>query len=136
MKSLFQSALSSWVSFWLAWLPGSSGLRRNSWMDLSPRQVELLSHLPLLVINQIEEDAAAREAALAGARAFYTVDTSTGQQQWLNRLCTVSTQTGCTVYQEIIVPNLWNKLVEGKTVTTVEVSCPGKDPGAGCQHSE
>ena len=73
-----------------------------------------------------QEDTAAREAALAGARAFYTVDTSTGQQQWLNRLCTVSTQTGCTVYQEIIVPNLWNKLVEGKTVTTVNVTAQEK----------
>jgi hypothetical protein len=72
------------------------------------------------------EDAAPREAALAGARAFYTVDYAAGQQQWLNRLCSVSTQTGCTVYQNVIVPNLWSKLEEGKTVTTVEVTAQEK----------
>jgi hypothetical protein len=72
------------------------------------------------------EDAAAKEAALAGARAFYTVDYSTGQQQWLNRLCSVSTQTGCTVYQNVIVPNLWRKLEEGKTVTSVIVTAQEK----------
>ena len=72
------------------------------------------------------EDAAARGAALAGAQAFYTVDYSAGQQQWLNRLCSVSTQAGCIVYQNVIVPNLWSKLEEGKTVTSVEVTAQEK----------
>jgi len=67
------------------------------------------------------ENAAARDAALAGAKAFYSVDYKAGQQQWLNQLCSVSTQTGCIVYQNVIVPNLWIQLEEGKTVTTVEV---------------
>jgi hypothetical protein len=71
-------------------------------------------------------DAAARDAALAGARAFYTVDYAAGQQQWLDRLCSVSTQAGCIVYQNVIVPNLWSQLEEGKTITTVEVSAQGK----------
>jgi hypothetical protein len=78
-------------------------------------------------IDQSEaEDAAARDVALAGANAFYTVDYKAGQQQWLDRLCSVSTQTGCIVYQNIIVPNLWSQLEEGKTVTTVEVSAQEK----------
>jgi hypothetical protein len=72
------------------------------------------------------EDAAARDAAIAGARAFYTVDYTAGQQQWLDRLCSVSTQTGCIVYQNVIVPNLWSQLEEGKIVTTVEVSAQEK----------
>jgi hypothetical protein len=72
------------------------------------------------------EDAAARDAALAGAKAFYTVDYATGQQHWLDRLCSVSTQAGCIVYQNVIVPNLWSQLEEGKIVTTVEVSAQEK----------
>lgn len=71
-------------------------------------------------------DAAARDAALAGAKAFYTVDYAAGQQQWLGQLCSVSTQTGCIVYQNVIVPNLWSQLEEGKVATTVEVSAQEK----------
>jgi hypothetical protein len=72
------------------------------------------------------DDTAAREAALTGAQAFYTVDYKAGQQQWLDRLCSVSTQAGCIVYQNVIVPNLWSKLEEGMTVTTAEVSAQEK----------
>jgi hypothetical protein len=72
------------------------------------------------------EDAAARDAALAGAKAFYAVDYAAGQQYWLDRLCSVSTQTGCIVYQNVIVPNLWSQLEEGKTATTAEVSAQEK----------
>lgn len=75
------------------------------------------------VVDQTEaEDAAAGKAALAGARAFYSVDYQTGQQHWLDQLCAVSTQTGCIVYQNVIVPNLWSQFEMGKTVTTVEVT--------------
>lgn len=72
------------------------------------------------------EDAAAREAALAGAKAFYTVDYAAGQQKWLDQLCSVSTQAGCIVYQNVIVPNLWSQLDAGKVVTTVEISVQEK----------
>jgi len=72
------------------------------------------------------EDAAAREAALAGAQAFYTVDYAAGQQKWLDQLCSVSTQAGCIVYQNVIIPNLWGQLEAGKTVTSVDVSVQEK----------
>lgn len=72
------------------------------------------------------EDSAAREAALAGAKAFYAVDYTAGQQPWLDQLCSVSTQTGCIVYQNVIVPNLWSQIEEAKTITTVEVSAQEK----------
>lgn len=72
------------------------------------------------------EDAAARGAALAGAQAFYTVDYTAGQQKWLDQLCAVSTQAGCIVYQNVIVPNLWSQIEAGKVVTTVEVSVQEK----------
>lgn len=78
-------------------------------------------------IDQSEaEDTAARDAALAGAKAFYTVDYTAGQQHWLDQLCSVSTQAGCIVYQNVIVPNLWSQLEEEKIATTVEVSAQEK----------
>ncbi len=78
-------------------------------------------------VDQSEaEDAAARDAALAGAKAFYTVDYAKGQQHWLDQLCSVSTQTGCIVYQNVIVPNLWSQLEEEKIATTVEISAQEK----------
>ena len=73
-----------------------------------------------------KEDGVARQAALAGAQAFYTVDYQKGQHAWLDRLCSVSTQTGCIVYQNVIVPNLWSQLEQAKTATTVQVSAQEK----------
>ena len=73
-----------------------------------------------------QEDAAARDAAQAGAEAFYSVDYQKGQQAWLDQLCSVSTQTGCTVYQNVIVPNLWSQLEQARTATTVQVSAQAK----------
>lgn len=78
-------------------------------------------------VDQSEiEDAAARDAAIDGAKAFYTVDYSSGQQHWLDQLCSMSTQTGCIVYQNVIVPSLWSQLEEEKIATTVEVSAQEK----------
>ena len=73
-----------------------------------------------------QEDAAARDAAIAGAQAFYTVDYQKGQQAWLDKLCSVSTQTGCTVYQNVIIPNLWSQLEQARIVTTAQVSAQEK----------
>jgi len=39
-----------------------------------------------------QEDNAARDAALAGAQAFYSVDYQKGQKAWLDKLCSVSTK--------------------------------------------
>ncbi len=93
----------------------------------SPAQAgEAVTTAPPSVDQSQAENAAARDAALAGARAFYTVDYAAGQQHWLDQLCTVSTQTGCIVYQNVIVPNLWSQLEEKKIATTVEVSAQEK----------
>lgn len=73
-----------------------------------------------------QEDSAAQKAATAGAQAFYTVDFEKGQQAWLDRLCSVSTQTGCIVYQNVISPNLWSSLEQAQTTTTVKVTVQDK----------
>jgi hypothetical protein len=79
-----------------------------------------------LMVTPTDEDAAAQAAAVAGARAFYTLDYRQGQQAWLDKLCQVSTQTGCVVYQNVITPNLWPALEEGRTITTVNVRVDDK----------
>jgi len=84
------------------------------------------NNLPAPAMDQqaqpVIEDDAAREAAVAGALAFYSIDAQAGQQDWLNRLCAVSTQTGCTVYQNVIGPNLWPEFEQAKTSTSVEIT--------------
>jgi hypothetical protein len=73
-----------------------------------------------------QDDNAAQKAATAGAQAFYTVDYQKGQQAWLDQLCSVSTQTGCIVYQNVIGPNLWSSLEQAQTATTVKVTVQEK----------
>jgi hypothetical protein len=73
-----------------------------------------------------QDDSAAQKAALAGAQAFYTVDFEKGQQAWLDGLCSVSTQAGCTVYQDVIGPNLWAAFDQAQTATTVQVTAQEK----------
>ena len=72
------------------------------------------------------DDGAAQKAATVGAQAFYTVDYQKGQQDWLDRLCSVSTQTGCIVYQNVIGPNLWSGFEQAQTKTTVKVTVQKK----------
>jgi hypothetical protein len=64
-------------------------------------------------------------AALAGAQAFYTVDYRE-QQAWLDRLCAVSTQIGCTGDKNVLAPSLWDGFVKNQTATTVQISIEGK----------
>ena len=73
-----------------------------------------------------QDDSEAQNAAIAGAQAFYSVDYQKGQQAWLDQLCSVSTQTGCIVYQNVIGPNLWSSLEQAKTTTTVKVAVQEK----------
>jgi hypothetical protein len=73
-----------------------------------------------------EDDNAAQKAAIAGAQAFYSVDYQKGQQAWLDQLCSVSTQTGCIVYQNVIGPNLWSAFEQAQTATTVKVTVQEK----------
>ena len=81
---------------------------------------------PTQVEQTGQDDSAAQKAATAGAQAFYTVDYQKGQQAWLDQLCSVSTQTGCIVYQNVIGPNLWSSLEQAQTATTVKVTVQEK----------
>ena len=73
-----------------------------------------------------KDDNAAQKAAISGAHAFYTVDYQKGQQVWLDQLCSVSTQAGCIVYQNVIGPNLWSGFEHAETATTVKVTVDEK----------
>ena len=71
-------------------------------------------------------DQLARAAAVAGAQAFYTVDYQNGKQAWLDQMCAVSTNIGCTMDQNVFVLALWPQLEAAKTSTTVQVSAQEK----------
>ena len=73
-----------------------------------------------------QDDSAAQNAATAGGQAFYTVDFQKGQQAWLDQLCSVSTQTGCILYQNVISPKLWSSLAQAQNATTVKVTVQEK----------
>lgn len=64
-------------------------------------------------------DREAQAAALAGAQAFYTVNYQ-DQQGWVEKLCAVSTEIGCSVDRNILVPTLWPGFFKGETATTVQ----------------
>jgi hypothetical protein len=81
---------------------------------------------PFQEAGSSQDDNSARKAAGVGAQAFYTVDYQKGQQDWLDRLCSVSTQTGCIVYQNVIGPNLWSGFEQAQTKTTVKVTVQEK----------
>ncbi len=73
-----------------------------------------------------DADQLAQTAAVAGAQAFYNVDYQEGKQAWLDQLCAVSTNTGCTMDQNVFMPALWPQLESSKTSTTVQVSVQEK----------
>jgi hypothetical protein len=54
------------------------------------------------------------------------VDYQKGQQVWLDQLCSVCTQAGCIVYQNVIGPNLWTRFEQAETATTVKVTIQEK----------
>jgi len=84
------------------------------------------TQVPVQDTGSSPDDGAAQKAAAVGAQAFYSVDYQKGQQAWLDRLCTVSTQTGCIVYQNVICPNLWSGFEQSQTKTTVKVTVQEK----------
>ena len=81
---------------------------------------------PIQEASPSQDDSAAQKAATVGAQAFYTVNYLKGQQDWLDHLCSVSTQTGCIVYQNVIGPNLWSDFEQAQTKTTVKVTIQEK----------
>jgi hypothetical protein len=82
--------------------------------------------LPILPAATPDDDSLAGAAALAGAKAFYTLDVNAGQEAWADALCALSTAAGCAMHRDVIIPALWPELANGQTASTVEVSVEEK----------
>jgi hypothetical protein len=54
----------------------------------------------------------AEVAARAGIEAFLSVDAKAGKTAWINRVCQVSTTTGCKMTGEVYAPMLWPAVEE------------------------
>ena len=65
-----------------------------------------------------------QSAAQAGVQAFYAVDYTTGPDRWAARLCALSTQLACELYQNTFAPFLWTEFITAKTIVTAEVTNP------------
>ncbi|MDD5369142.1 MAG: hypothetical protein PHQ40_08655 [Anaerolineaceae bacterium] len=91
------------------------------WIHQNGQSLPFILHLSptssTLAANRSPVDPA-QDAAVAGAKAFFSVDTSKGMQVWLDDLCRVSTQLGCSVDQNLIIPGLWTSLETTRVITT------------------
>lgn len=65
-----------------------------------------------------------RQAALAGAQAFYSVDYRESQDVWAARLCALSTQPACNYYQNTAAPFFWPGFTASQTIVNADVSAP------------
>jgi hypothetical protein len=63
-----------------------------------------------------------RSVALAGAKAFYTIDYQDGPDVWAARLCAVSTQPACQFYQSVVAPFLWLEFEEHRSLIVAETA--------------
>jgi hypothetical protein len=62
-----------------------------------------------------------RSVALAGAKAFYTIDYQDGADVWAACLCAVSTQPACEFYQAIVAPFLWLEFEKHRSLIVAEI---------------
>ena len=65
-----------------------------------------------------------RGAALAGTKAFYSVDYHDSQDVWAARLCALSTEPACNFYQNTVAPFLWPEFEASQSVVTAEAGEP------------
>jgi hypothetical protein len=61
-----------------------------------------------------------RSVALAGAKAFYSIDYQDSPDVWAARLCAVSTQPACEFYQSIVAPFLWLEFADHRSQIVAE----------------
>ena len=100
----------------------------------------LLPRLTGRSLAQVAGFDSGHNAALAGVKAFYSVDYQSGPDVWAARLCTMSTQPACGYYQNTLAPFLWLAFTEHQTVVTAEASeanlvadLPASESGAASQ---
>lgn len=71
-------------------------------------------------------------AAKRGAEIFYSLDYRQSHEEWVESLCSVSTEGGCAL-AELAAPNLWAALQEAKTRTKAQVEVIAKHPRSGAE---
>ena len=68
-----------------------------------------------------QEDALASDAAVFALEAFFHLDYEQGKENWINRICTVSTLSGCQLISAGADP-LWINYQEAKVKVTASVT--------------
>jgi hypothetical protein len=80
----------------------------------------ILSGISRRTLPELAGFGSGRSVALAGAKAFYSIDYQGGPDVWAARLCAVSTQPACEFYQSIVAPFLWLEFAEHHSLIVAE----------------
>jgi hypothetical protein len=64
-------------------------------------------------------------AAQHGAESFYTLDYRQSPDAWVEAICAISTEGGCSL-AKLAAPNLWESLTEAKTRAQAQVEVVGQ----------
>jgi hypothetical protein len=96
-------------------------MQRNKVITISPTRIVTILIVSLMVITagfiilpripnlfaQEPTGMTAEAAARAGVEAFLSVDAKAGKATWIEKVCQVSTPTGCKATSEAFAPMLW-----------------------------
>ena len=66
----------------------------------------LVPRLPTIFVQK-STGMTAEAAARAGTEAFLSVDGKTGKDAWINKVCQISTPTGCKLAEKVYAPMVW-----------------------------
>lgn len=73
------------------------------------------------LVTPSPNDQMASAAATKAVEAFFTVDYQVGMDSWLNRLCDLTTDSGCQ-FISIGASPMWDRYLEEKTIVMAEAS--------------
>jgi hypothetical protein len=96
-------------------------MKRNKEIIISPTRIVTILIVSLMLVTtgfiivpripnlfaQEPIGMTAEAAARAGVEAFLSVDAKTGKAAWVEKVCQVSTPTGCKMTDEAFAPMLW-----------------------------
>ncbi|MCG2784771.1 MAG: hypothetical protein L6461_06660 [Anaerolineae bacterium] len=96
-------------------------MKRNKEIVISPTRIVTILIVSLMLVTasfiivpripnlfaQEPIGMTAEAAARAGAEAFLSVDAKAGKAAWVDKICQVSTLTGCKATSEAFAPMLW-----------------------------
>jgi hypothetical protein len=76
---------------------------------------------------------ASAKAAIDGTQAFFQIRVDEGKDAWLNRFCSLATESGC-IFARTGADRLWQEYKDAKTSIQPKVTAVGKVKSTSSQH--